>query len=208
MKTTHTPALDILVTESEPGTADDVIFDLESAGHRVHRCHEPGRPAFPCRSLDTGDCPLDAGTVDVALTIRARPRSVPAALEDGVSCALQHRIPLVVSGRVALNPYEEFATEVVDQRGSVVEAVERAAISSLRDHERLAADAAHTTLAVHGYEGAAVEARAHRARGVVTVQIGVPADIDRTVRDMIGTRALSALRNFDRHARQIDVAVD
>lgn len=200
--------LDVLVLESEPHSADAAIASLEAAGHSVHRCHEPGTHSFPCRALTKDDCPLDQGTVDVALTVRARPRSIPGALEDGVSCALQHRIPLVVSGRVALHPYEEFATAVIDARGDVVDAVETAASGSLRRHELLATEAAQVVLQRRGFELPAVHVSAHRRGGAIRVVIDVPADADRSTRDMIGTRAHAALRNYDRHARQIDIAVN
>ncbi len=201
--------LEVLVLESEPGAAEEAVYDLERAGHQVHRCHEPGKPAFPCRAFDEAGCPLEAGTVDVALTVRARSRSVPSSFEDGVSCALQHRIPLVVAGRVVLNPYDEFAAEVVNGTDGIVAAVEAAATGSLREHELLALDAARRVLASGGAASdATVGATARRHHGVVTVGIRVAAEIDPRTRDMIGTRALGALRRFDRHARQIDVAVD
>jgi hypothetical protein len=203
-----TNPLDVLLLESEPGAADEAADALAAAGHTVRRCHEAGARAFPCRSLADDDCPLDAGTVDVALTVRARPRSIPGALEDGVTCALQHRVPLVVAGRVGLNPFDEWATEVVDGRGDVVQAVETAAHGSLRQHALLAIEAARNVLATRGLTDPEVHASAHRRRGVVRVAVVVPADVDRTTRDMVATRAHSAIRAYDRHARQIDLAVD
>jgi hypothetical protein len=203
-----TNSLEVLVLESEPGAAASAVDDLQRAGHQVHRCHEPGRPAFPCRGLGEDGCPLDTGTVDVALTVRGRPRSVPSLFEDGVSCALQHRIPLVVAGRVALNPYDEFATAVVDHQADVVAAVETAASGSLREHEVLASDAARRVLALQGAADVEVSATATRRRGVVMVALRVGTAIDTRTRDLIGTRALAALRGFDRHARQIDVSID
>ena len=200
--------IDVLVLESESGASDGAAASLEAAGHNVHRCHDAGAKAFPCRGLGDDRCPLDSGTIDVALTVRAHPRSVPAALEDGVSCALQHRIPLVVSGRVALNPYDEYATVVVDGRADVVAAVESAVSTSLRQHEFLAVEAARRVLALRKRPRLDVSAHVHRAGGVVQVVVEVPADTDRATRDVVATRVHAALRAYDRHARQIDIAVE
>jgi hypothetical protein len=203
-----TNPLEVLVLESEPAAADAAIEALTAAGHSVHRCHEPGAPAFPCRALTNDDCPLARGTVDVAITVRARPRSVPGALEDGVSCALQHRVPVVVSGRVARNPYDEFATAVIDSSDDVVDAVESAARGSLRRHALLAAVAARAVLAQRGDSDPEIHTEAHRHAGAVRVDIIVAPTVDRSSRDMVATRAHAALRAYDRHARQIDIAVD
>lgn len=74
----------------------DVDADqLEAAGHRVHRCyrtHEPRSARVPlrdrylCTGVIDGSCPLDDG-MDVALLVRQRIATQPAAPEFGVSCA-------------------------------------------------------------------------------------------------------------------------
>ena len=58
-------------------------------------------PAFPCSALTDDGCPLRRNIVDVALTVRQRPRSQPAPQEDGVTCALRTHVPLVVAGATA-----------------------------------------------------------------------------------------------------------
>ncbi len=199
--------LDVLVLESEPQAAATAAAALEAAGHHVHRCHDEGARAFPCRGLDADACPLESGRIDVALTVRARPRSVPGLLEDGITCALQHRIPVVVSGHTALHPFADHATTVVEPHGDVVAAVESTAIGALRAHEELAAEIARSVLVGHGFEEPEVFARARRRQGVVSIHLIVATEVDRKTRDMIGTRVHTALRRFDRHARQIDIAV-
>ncbi|MGZ4690569.1 MAG: hypothetical protein ACXWAY_13165, partial [Acidimicrobiia bacterium] len=62
--------MEVLVVESEPGAAAIAIAQLEAAGHRVARCHEPGSRAFPCAGLDPGRCPLEEDAIDVVLTVR------------------------------------------------------------------------------------------------------------------------------------------
>src|ERR687897_2250511 len=116
--------MDVLVLETHPGASDSAIDELTDRGHRVSRCHQRGRPAFPCRALEGREpCPLADPGIDVAVTIRAHPGTRPALSEDGVACALRARVPLVVGGRVAFNPYEEWADEVVED-GDVVGACE------------------------------------------------------------------------------------
>ena len=76
--------MDVLVLESESGAADATIEKLTNGGHRIFRCHEPGKPEFPCRALaGEGPCPLSDPGVDVAVTVRARPDMRPTLREDG-----------------------------------------------------------------------------------------------------------------------------
>ena len=83
--------LNVMVLQSERGAADEAAGELTAAGHVVLRCHDPGASAFPCRGIeDRSKCPLWSHRVDVALTVRSRPRSQPAPQEDGVRCALMH----------------------------------------------------------------------------------------------------------------------
>ena len=116
--------MDVLVLESESGAADSTIEKLTNGGHRVFRCHEPAQPEFPCRALaGEGPCPLSDPGVDVAVTVRTHLDTRPTVREDGVACALRVHVPLVVAGRDMLNPYEEWADEVVED-GDVVAACE------------------------------------------------------------------------------------
>ena len=123
--------LNVLVLESERGAAAAAREELETAGHTVLRCHEPGAAAFPCNALVKGQhCPLDAAIVDVALDVRSRPRSQPAPQEDGVVCALRQHIPVVIAASAVLNPYDGYAV-VLDRTFDVVDACERAADAPL-----------------------------------------------------------------------------
>ena len=92
-------ALNVMVLESDRGAADTVKRELTAAGHEVLTCHVPGSRTFPCVGLeDQWRCPLRSHSVDLALTVRSRHRAQPTASEDGVRCALMHRVPLVVVG--------------------------------------------------------------------------------------------------------------
>ncbi len=118
--------MDVLVVESDPGAAAVAIAQLQAAGHRVERCHEPGARAFPCAALNPGRCPLEDGEIDVVLTVRARSHPRPSQLEDGVTCALRQHVPVVVAGRTNLNPYARYDVAVAGV-DDVVETCELAA---------------------------------------------------------------------------------
>lgn len=194
--------MDVLVLESDPGAASAAVAQLEAAGHRVVRCHDAGATPFPCAGL-TGGCPLDVAPVDVALTVRAHPHSRPTPLEDGVTCALRHRVPVLVAGRTVLDPFEQFGAESVE--GDLVEACEGAAVSVRAEHSALATRSLHETLehAALPVEGAVAEVR--RTGGRLTVTIRTPADTPQKVRDTAAVRITGALRAFDPSAGGIDV---
>ena len=131
--------LRVLVLESEPGAADTAIEELRTAGHSVVRCHEPGAPAFPCNGLvERRQCPMESAPVDLALTVRSGAPMHPTPTEDGVSCALRHRVPLVVRGRCRLRSVRRPATTVVGGVNRVVDACERTARLPLSEHSALA----------------------------------------------------------------------
>ena len=89
----HAHPLTCLVVGTDDWAIEQGALSLEMAGHQVARCHEPGAPVFPCRALQPGgQCPLDAG-VDVVVTIRARPDSIPLPAEIGVVCSLHVGVP-------------------------------------------------------------------------------------------------------------------
>lgn len=201
--------LNVLVLESERGAADVAVTELEAAGHTVLRCHEPGAPAFPCNALtEDAKCPLRTGIVDVALTVRKRPRSQPAPQEDGVSCALESHVPLVVAGSALMNPYNGFATEVVDNDGQVVDAVKRAASAPLRRHSDRAAGALAAVLEVHGVTGVTPSADVYRRNGRLHVEVHGMHDVEHGVKSVASVRIIGALRQFDRDAAGIDVVFD
>lgn len=198
----------VLVMETASEAADHAVEALVAAGHDVVRCHERGERAFPCAGLagHTAACPVTSQEIDVALTVRSHPRSQPAPLEDGVSCALRHHIPLVVAGHTALNPFEDFACEVVDD-GDLVAACERAAVAALRQHSEIAGSAWDRTLSNRGIstDGSSVSVTRNRGGLVVTVTSGVP--VERSTLDMASVRMLAALREIDTESRAVDVRV-
>ncbi len=200
----------VLLLETEAGVADDAAARLSAAGHDVVRCHEPhDRDAFPCQGvLDTACCPIE-GTgagVDVALTVRHAPSPVAAPLEDGIACAIRARVPVVVAGEAASNPYEAFGAVVAGD--DLVAACEAAATGPLDGHGSVAQHALEASLAAHGLRGIGERATVYRSRGGLRVVLSLFAPVDEMVLQQATTRVVGALRTFDRMAPRIDVSVE
>ncbi len=116
----------VLLVEHVPGVGAEHADRLHAAGHVVLRCYEPGRPSFPCRGVD-GDCPIDAGPIDagpidVALGVRAAAAWEVSGEEQGITCALRHRIPVAIAADVG-HPYGD---RVLDAGSDVVQACDHA----------------------------------------------------------------------------------
>jgi hypothetical protein len=198
--------LNVMVLESERGAADQAARELTEDGHLVLRCHEPGAPAFPCRGVeDQSKCPLRSHAVDVALTVRSRPRSQPAPQEDGVRCALMHHVPLVVAGPTVFDPYEEYEARVLDRSDDVVGACEEVAAAELPRHSRVASEA----LASFGAGNVVPEARASvsRRQGSLLVSVTALDGLAPRQRDAAVVRMMAKLRELDSTARGIDVVL-
>jgi hypothetical protein len=199
--------MDVLVLETEPGSADWTIDELIDRGHRVSRCHERGRPAFPCRALERqGSCPLSNPGIDVAVTVRAHPGTRPALREDGVACALRARVPLVVAGRVAFNPYEEWADEVVED-GDVVGACERVVAAPSRAHSQVAQTALRDALRRRAGSAGGADALVWRNRGGLRVRLEGLDLLDRSISGLVAADVAAALRAFDLQAPRIDISL-
>jgi hypothetical protein len=198
--------MDVLVLESESGAADSTIEKLTRGGHRIFRCHAPAQPEFPCRALaGEGPCPLSDPGVDVAVTVRAHPDTRPTLREDGVACALRARVPLVVAGRAMLNPYEEWADEVVED-GDVVAACERVVSTPSRDHSEVARDALRETVRRRAGSAGGADAVVWRDRSRLRVRLEGVDDLDRSVRGMAAADVAAALRAFDAQISKIDIS--
>ena len=203
-------ALNVMVLESERGAADEASRELTAAGHVVLRCHEPGAPAFPCRGMvDATTCPLRSHVVDVALTVRSRPRSQPAPQEDGVRCALMHHVPLVVAGPAVLDPYDHFQARVLDRTDDVVGACEEVAAAELPRHGRVANEALAATLEGSDASAALLGARATvtRREGRLLVSVAGLDHLEPRARDAAVVRMMAKLRELDSTARGIDVVM-
>lgn len=194
----------ILLVEGEPGVANEIHAELDAAGHRVTGC-DPADPSVPCRGLDNvGDCPLDAGEIDVAVVGR---RGGPLTVsERGALCASRRRIPVVVAGdprsAVSFGPGTHMA------RDDLLGACERAAVSGAAH-----VAAVQRTLLISGairladLEGddARVAIEVSREPSRLRMVVRVPGDDLRAA--SIAKSAAEALRRFDPYTTVIDVVV-
>ena len=125
--TRHDGRETVLVVGTDDWAIEQGASSLESAGHRVLRCHEPGRPAFPCNALTPeGICPLDVG-FDVVVTMRGHALSPPPAGEFGVVCGLRAGAGLIVGGLGGTNPFEDWETGIIESGEELSTAVARVA---------------------------------------------------------------------------------
>jgi hypothetical protein len=196
----------VLVLESDPHTAHGAIVELQAAGHKVLRCHEPDMPAFPCNALfDGGSCPLDQEPVDVVLDHRAHVSSRPTPYEDGISCALRRHIPLVTSGMSVFSPFEPWTVTHVGDDG-VVAACEAAIAAPIEPLARPAREALQHTLANAGSPTDGADVEVHRQGGRLHATVSIPVDAGE-VEGAVAVKIAGVLRAADRHATKVDVTV-
>jgi hypothetical protein len=197
--------MDILVTEAIAGAAASATEQLEAAGHRVHRCHEPSGATFPCAGLGGEGCPLDLVPIDLVLTVRPHLRTSPAPTEDGVTCGLRRRVPVAIHGQTLMNPYAPYGAEGID--GDLVEECERIARAPRPEHEREALGVARDTLRVEGFAEEPSEVVVQRIGGRLRVVVRVAPDVPERARQIVAVRVVGRLREYDPGAAGIDIGV-
>ena len=199
--------LNVMVLENEPDAAAEAAQELRAAGHTVLSCHDEGSASFPCRGVvRSSTCPLRSHAVDVALAVRVGGRAQPTLGEDGARCALVHRVPLVVAGTPAFDPFDEYATRTVDHIYGVVEACEQAAAAPIEDLTRRA------TAVLREVTGDPAARRAPRAEvtrrgGRLMVHVLHGEAMTKDERARAAVRITMAVRELDPYAAGIDVAI-
>lgn len=203
----------VLVLESEPGLANEVVDELQTSGHVVARCHDADAPAFPCRGMEEGQtCPLDEAPTQVAVALDGQlsPDDEPAAGHDGARCALRRSVPLVVAGPKgsALAPWAT-KTCTTFHPGVVVSAIEEAADTPLAPHGVAATDALRSVLEIHGLPTDQATAAVTQTDDGLRIALspGLP-ELEQRVREVASIRALAKVRELDPHAARVAVCVD
>lgn len=207
----HPDPLGVLVVEADPGAASMVSTELVDAGHRVVRCHEPGADAFPCVGLaEGGACPLDGGEVDVVLDVRGLPRSKPAVTETGVTCSLRDRLPLVVAGTPALNPFAPHATTTMQSTdpSEIVDALEQAARAPMEAHGAAGTDAVRSAISALGVDPGESRVEVQRRHGVLLMTAFVPGAVPEKEIAALASHVVQAVRELDSRAAGADVTVE
>lgn len=196
-------ALDVLVVESSPGAARHDAEQLEAAGHRVLRCHDPGEEGFPCRAVaDPSACPIEEG-VDVGLLVRRRVTPRPTEFEQGVTCILRAGIPLVEHGPSALDPYDGYVALRAD--GDVPAACEDAADHGYDALRESIAVRIGRLIAMSGHAADAVTVAFRRHGGDLRIELTGPP-VSTAIRQALAVRVLDALGATGRTYGRVDVA--
>lgn len=199
-----TSPLDVLLIESHPGAGADDADRLEAAGHRVHRCYpaEDRGDKYLCTGVMTGSCPLD-DAIDVALLVRQRLATRPAASEGGVSCALRTGIPVVEDGPEIFDPFDPWLAGRV--AGDVAVACEAAASRALEPLRRGVAARIGRLLAAAGVDPDAVSCTFERHWPRLHVVLTGPP-VTPGLEQSLAVRVLDAVRAADRTYGQVDVS--
>jgi hypothetical protein len=202
-----TKELDVLVLENRPRAAEPAVAALEAAGHRVHRCHDPGDRGFPCRGVAAPElCPME-GSIDVALVVRHDVTPRPTALEDGVSCAIRSRVPLVEDGSDLLDPFDPWLAERVGPDQDVVAACVAAASSAYEPLKATVIERIDRLLVAGRIDPEGVTCEIERDGLSLRVHLRVPAEVDDALAQALAVRTLDAVRVSGRTYGRIDVQV-
>ena len=192
----------VLLVEGQTQAAAAAERELREHGHTIEGC-TPVDPSAPCKGLEPlGECPLDAGDVDVAVV--GRTGGPLAADERGALCAARYRVPVVVAGdsrgAVSFGPGTHLAPN------DLVGACERAArsgdahVAAIRRELLMAAVVAPDDVDV---DDPPIRFEVCREPRRLRLEVHAPADEPRL--PSIVKAAGEALRRFDTHTPVIDV---
>lgn len=195
----------VLLVEDIPGAGAAAAEELSRAGHTVVGC-EAADPSAPCRGLEpVGECPLDAGDVDVAVAARVGAELVPS--ERGALCAARYRVPVVITGApsraVSFGPGTHLAGP--DLVGSCVTAARSGVAHEAAIRRQLLMTGVVAPADVEGdppHIGFEVVRQPRRLRLVIRTPEGEPR------LPAITKAAAEALRHFDQRSSVIDVVTE
>jgi len=199
-----------LVLSSGPMAGPAPDFGLVEAGHQIVRCRDVGVSGFPCRGIETGDCPLDVGDVDAALFVGGVDPEIGNGIdEEGARCALRRHVPLVMAGLGDDSPLTSWASAVLVGVGvgDLVATLESAARAPSAVHGSVASGAFAGVLEAHGFDVEIAEAIVVRTGGSLSVELRPTAEVAPEILEIAAIRVAGALRSFDPFARVIDVVL-
>jgi hypothetical protein len=186
----------VMLIESVPSGDPSVADELRLRGHEVVRCYESGGEPFPCMGLTSPDrCPLASGEVAVACVVREFGVFDPTPFEAGVTCALRSRVPVVVEDP-AMSPYHEYT---VDAGGDLVGTAEHVGSESLDGHIEVLRSFFSAT--------PVIDVDVRRRDGDLKVTLTLAKNTPEWTMQYVISRAAGVLREYDRYAPRIDVAV-
>ena len=195
----------LLLTETVTPRARDAARSLREAGHVVHACHDEGDVDATCGALRGESCPLEADPVDLVVTVRPMGAPKPTPLEDGVLCAVRRKVPVLVAGSTAGDPWARWE-RLVWPGTDLAEPVARAAEAPLAEHSYAATAALRRSLAAAGLPIDPV-ARVVRAGAYLKVVVACDAPLPASVAQRAAVRICQTVRAVDPWARGIDVRI-
>jgi hypothetical protein len=202
-----TKTLDVLVVGRDRIATEQAMAQLEARGHRVHTCHEPGEPAFPCVGLlDPAACPLDAG-IDVALLVRRGVHPGPLVEEDGVRCALRAGIPVVEDGSDILDPFDPWITDRVHASSDISAACMAAADRRFDELRSLVRQRIAGLAAAVGISALDTACLISHAAGDLVIDLHVPVALSAQQQQAFAVRVLDAVHASGRTYGQVNVNV-
>ena len=122
-----------------------------------------------------------------------------------MTCAIRRHVPIVVAGSDILNPFADYAIEVVERDTDLAGACERAARAPLRRHTEAASRALADVLRRRGFSVSPI-VRVVRHEGALRIEVQGGSALDEPTKSMAAVRMCAAVRDIDRYARGIDVA--
>lgn len=197
--------IDVMLIENRPHAGDRAASELEAAGHRVHRCFEPGDESFPCRGLlDASLCPLNAGA-EVAMLVRQGVSPHPSALEQGVHCAVRAGLPIVEDGTDLLDPFDSWVLMRVDDDpvAACVEAIHQ----RLEPLRRALGEMTDVVMTAVGRPDSSI-AWAIEDTGSTLHLTGRGPDLDKAAKSRLAVRALDVVNGMGFERERIDVSYE
>lgn len=191
----------LLVLGSEPKAAQQAADILEKAGYTPAKCHTNGTTA--CVAVTLGTCPLDSPDVAAAVDVRTYDVPGPTMREHGVTCAIQHRIPLIVSGAPLGGAYAEWVTETVRAKEDLPAACDRAVNGRSAGHEDAIRAEFAKTRDERSHDMSGVDAAVYRRGCDLVVELA--GDVDDETFRYAAIHAARAARTYDRFAPRVSV---
>jgi hypothetical protein len=192
----------VLLVDGDHREGDIVASQLDERGHDVVRCFGPDDDHL-CRGVALRqECPVDSGSVDVALLVRSE-SGPPLLREMGAVCALRHRIPVVEAHAHGDAPFTGWVTPT---GAGVVEAVEEVAADDLLGHAAAVEIVLGDVPAVVRM-GSLPGVTVRRETGRLLLTLTVPSTMDDLDRNSVVTWAVRALREYDPYEPVCDVVL-
>lgn len=195
----------VLVVESDLGGARALRKTLVGRGHDVHTCFSDPYDVQGCTALDPEvGCPLDTEPIDVVVDVRGFPHPAPRSLEQGATCGIRKRVPLVVASPKGTSPYTRWASAVVDggteEIADAVEATDGARSPAHQEVVDAALDAA--------MPGEGATAFVSRQSGRLHVALSLPPDTSSVEAERVTLKVVAAVRAFDPETPVLDVGLE